>query len=520
MRTTVSGRRSLLISLLLSALAVLIVLPLSARQSKSAKSAAGGQTTSHRNALVASQGAKSDPSQVGSWTAPVNLGVTSIHAALLHTGKVLAWWYPQGDNVNSPAKLYDTVTGKTKDVTVPFPGDFFCSGHTILADGRVLVTGGLLGNPHPGVPDDGITATAIFDPGSETWSQGTPMNLARWYPTDIELPSGQTLTLTGKNEHAFIDLPMEQYDPATEAWTLLPSSANLPQQSSDTYLKMKLLTNGKIFMAGSDADSYTFDPSTNRWALTATMKFGNRYHGAAVILPGLTKVFAAGGTANHAGGSPTATAEVIDFSAPTPQWSFVSPMNIPRYNSNLVILADGTLLEVGGAQTERYGTPVMIPELYDPNIDTWTEMAAQTDSRPYHSTALLLPDGTVWSAGSDDPTKKIAGHSYEIFSPPYLFKGARPSITSAPTSITYNQKFTVTTPDAASVTKVSLVRPGSTTHDNDFDQRYVVLDVKHGTGKLSVTAPPNANYAPPGWYMLVLVNSSGVPSVMPFLQLM
>lgn len=519
MQPMVPCKRHLLIPFLITVLTVLTALPLSARQSKSAKPAASAQTASASHAQAARPGAKNDPSQVGSWAAPVNLGVIAIHAALLHTGKVLAWWYPQGTNVNSPAKLYDTATGKIKDVTVPFSGDFFCSGHTILSDGRVLVTGGLLGNPHPGVPDDGIAATAIFDPASETWSQGTPMNLARWYPTDVELPSGQILTLTGKNEHAVIDLPLEQYDPAAGSWTLLSPSANIPR-GSDTYLKMKVLTNGKIFMAGSNAATYTFDPVTNLWTLTATMNFGNRYHGAAVLLPGLTKAFTAGGTMDHSGGGATATAEMIDLSAATPQWTYVSPMHIPRYHANLVILADGTLLEVGGAQTQRYSDPVQVPELYDPATDTWTEMATQTNARTYHSTALLLPDGTVWSAGSDDPLNKTAGHTYEIFSPPYLFKGDRPSISSAPTSISYGQRFKVTTPDAANVRKVALVRAGSTTHDNDFDQRYVTLDFVRGNGKLSVAAPPNANYAPPGWYLLVIVNSSGEPSVMPFLQLM
>jgi hypothetical protein len=112
------------------------------------------------------------------------------------------------------------------------------------------------------------------------------------------------------------------------------------------------------------------------------------------------------------------------------------------------------------------------------------------------------------------------GTTYEIFSPPYLFKGARPTITGAPTSLGYNRRFIITTPDAPNISTVALIRPGATTHDNDMDQRYVTLTFSKGTGRLMVTSPLNGNYAPPGYYMLVIVNSNGVPSLMPFLQLM
>lgn len=469
------------------------------------------------------QAGKADPSLVGSWTAPIPWGVTAIHAALLHTGaagQVLGWWYPLGSATHSPAKLLDLATGTVTDVTIPFDGDFFCSGQTVMADGRVLVTGGLVGNPYPGVLDKGHPLTAVFDPVTATWSQGPSMNFARWYPTNMEMSNGKILTLTGKNADATaIVLPLEVLDPATNQWTILPASANVSPYS-DTYLKMKQLPSGKIFQAGANAQTRMFSPATNHWTNVGKMNFGTRYHGASVLLPGLTKVLTAGGTQTYPGGGATATAEVIDLSVASPQWSYVAPMNIPRYNANLLLLADGTVLVVGGAQTKKYSDPVQVPELYDPLANTWTEMATQTAPRTYHSTALLLPDGTVWSAGSDDPFNVNTGNAYEIFSPPYLFKGARPTITAAPTSLGYNQKFTITTPDAANIRTVALIRPGATTHDDEMDQRYVILPFTKGSGQLSVTSPLNANYAPPGYYMLVVVNVSGVPSVMPFLQLM
>ncbi|MBZ5704289.1 MAG: DUF1929 domain-containing protein [Acidobacteriia bacterium] len=509
-----SERNQLAVLLLILGLTILMTLPLSAEPAR-----AGQKATNPTAAKKAQVGLRQDPALVGSWGVPQQLGTVGIHAALMHTGKVVFWWYPLGTATNSPAKLLDYATGTITDITIPFDGDFFCSGMTIMKDGRLLVIGGLLGDPFPHVPDKGIPQTAIFDPITETWSPGTNMNFARWYPTAVELNNGTVLALTGKNATATaIVLQMETYNLTTGKWTTLPGSANIGPLS-DTYLKMKLLPSGRIFMGGANAQSLLFSPATNTWKTSAKMNFGNRYHGGVTLLPGLTKVFTAGGTLTYPGGGATATAEVIDTSVATPQWSFVAPMNFPRYNANQVLLADGTILEVGGAQVSKYLSPVTTPELYDPVANTWTEMSVQPNPRTYHSTALLLPDGTVIAAGSDDPANVTAGNEYEIFSPPYLFKGARPTITSAPTSITYKQQFTVTTPDAASITRVALIRPGATTHDNDFDQRFVDMTFTKGTGQLTVTAPLSSNYAPQGWYMLMILNSSGVPSVMPFLQI-
>jgi hypothetical protein len=170
---------------------------------------------------------------------------------------------------------------------------------------------------------------------------------------------------------------------------------------------------------------------------------------------------------------------------------------------------------VGGGATSYYGGPTLIPEIYDPAAGTWTKMAAQTAPRMYHSTALLLPDGRVLSAGQSSGKYEKTG---EIFSPPYLFKGARPVISKAPGTLSYRQTFTVTTPQAASISQVALVRATAVTHSNNFDQRYVKCTFSTSSGTLRVTSPPDANYAPPGWYMLFLVNSTGVPSVATWVQ--
>src|SRR5262249_19210661 len=160
-------------------------------------------------------------------------------------------------------------------------------------------------------------------------------------------------------------------------------------------------------------------------------------------------------------------------------------------------------------------------ELWSPVTQTWTTMASMVTPRLYHSTALLLPDGRVAVAGGGrNYFNNIAYPSAEIYSPAYLFKGARPTITTPPPStLAYGNSFFVGTPDGADIISVALIRNGSVTHAFNTDQTFVPLSFTQTSGGLTVQAPANANLAPPGYYMLFLVTSKGVPSVAPFARL-
>jgi hypothetical protein len=484
--------------------------------------AADAQTTPSKHA-PANKG--SEAASIGSWTAPANLCATdgmctvAANANLLYTGNVVMWYYPT-TTIGSPAMLLNPVTGAVTDVSVPYAMDAFCSGTTIMPDGRVLVTGGNPLSVHD-CPQNTACGTAhvnIFDPATSTWSQAADMNYSRWYPTTITLADGTSITMSGANSSGWLTTQLESYNETTGVWTVLPASANY--QGTDNYPRTVLLPSGLVFKAENLKSTETFNPATNTWASVANTNFGNRYYGGAVLLPGLNKVLIAGGSSISDDGTGTATntAEIINLNSKTPAWTYTGSLTYARMNENLVLLPDGTVLAVGGGGGDgKYSNPVYQAELYNPSSGTWSVMAAQTAQRTYHSTAVLLPDGRVLSAGSDYGDLET---TYEIFSPPYLSKGARPTITSSPTTISYGTQFTISTPDDAFIKTVALIRPGSTTHADDFDQRYVTLTfTDSGNGTLTATAPANGNIAPPGYYLLAIVNKSGVPAVMPFVQL-
>jgi len=213
-----------------------------------------------------------------------------------------------------------------------------------------------------------------------------------------------------------------------------------------------------------------------------------------------------GGTG--AGSIATPTAQGMDFSAANPTWQSVASMPQGRHDMNLVILPDGTLLGVGGNTKGKSDLPQYDTLLYDPAMNTWRTMARQTERRAYHSTAILLPDGRVLSGGDNRPgggNKKL-----EIYSPPYLFKGARPTITSATGTVANGGTLSVQTP--SSVARAVLMAPGATTHANDMHQRLVELQFSQTAGGISAHVPA-AGVAPAGYYMLFILNSAGVPSV-------
>ena len=202
-------------------------------------------------------------------------------------------------------------------------------------------------------------------------------------------------------------------------------------------------------------------------------------------------------------------------------------MTAPRVMADALLLPDGTVAVVGGSSTGRADfavKPVLAVELFDPVAETWSALCRLQVPRSYHATALLLPDARVLIMGKDGlfntEPYNYPEHRVELFSPPYLFRGHRPTILAAPPQVIYDTSFDIETTDAADIASVVLLRAGAATHSFNMDQRHIGLVINtRAPNQLTVTSPPNSNLAPPGFYMLFLVNTAGVPSVAEFLQL-
>ncbi|GEM_PF-6255376 len=467
--------------------------------------------------LTAPLGGRAQPSVEGEWTTPQTWPVVAVHAVVLPTGKVLHYSYPK-DGSGSEAWLWDPATNAFTEVSLNGV-DLFCSGQALLGDGRVFVTGGT----DPASQDPvflGIPDVYTFDPFTETWTRVGEMAVGRWYPTNVALPDGRMLIFSGLDGNGDLTDLVESYDPATNVLQVVPGA----ERFLDLYPRLFLLPSGKIFHAGPEPISALFDPATNTWQDAATSNFGYRGEGTAVLLalepPDYRpRVLIAGGSPNPWGEPPdpaTNTAEIIDLGEPNPTWRYTASMAYGRQHLNAVLLPDGTVLVIGGTASDNDETAaVYAAELFDPVRETWTVLASMQRPRMYHSSAVLLPDGRVLVAGTDGE------FTAEIFSPPYLFQGPRPQIASAPTTIVYGDPFSVNTPDATDIDRAVLVRPGAATHSTNLDQRLIVLELQPGPGadELTLTAPPSAAVAPPGYYMLFLLDASGVPSVARFVRL-
>lgn len=473
---------------------------------------------------------EAQPALNGRWDTLSDLmPMNPVHAVVLRTGKLLVIAGSGHDHAKHAnrifeAAVWDSEMGRiTKRLTLAW--DMFCNGMVVLPNGRALVCGGTLEYPTATHPNRffGEPRTAVFDPINETFADRPNMSGGRWYPTATVLEDGSALVDSGYLENGQPNLTVQRW--MDGVWT--PAGTAFP--GMPLYPRQHLLPTGKVFVSGEKPKSQLYNPATQTFTQVATTNHAQlRTYGTSVLLPLRqphlkAKVMILGGGYRNAQNQAvtTDTTELIDLSNEGVfNWVLGPKMSKPRKQLNATILPNGQVLISGG---ENETSPVQQAQIYDPVSNAFRSASTMQFPRGYHSTAVLLPDARVAAFGGEVRMGEYV-KQVEVYSPAYLFNpdgsaARRPTITSvAPINIRYGATFEVHH-DAPNVSSVVLMRPGAPTHAFDMEQRLVELSFTPASGVLRAQAPPSGKVAPPGYYMLFLLNGQGVPSKAQFVRL-
>lgn len=444
--------------------------------------------------------------------------IGAVHLVHLPNGKFLAFAGGNGVRLWTPPPITSPGRGTFESKPNLNRQDIFCAGHCALADGRVFLAGGAW------VLGFATKQANVFDTTTSTWNPAPypppDVTYNRWYPTCTMLGTNSsgvphlkilvTLGRIHQTQGGFASID-EICNPATApgSWAIGADIGII-----GTYPFNFVLQDGRVFCAGPRRQTRVLDANLTTWTNGPNnIQHPESSHGSAVTFePG--KVLKVGGSLSGVGEPGVKTMTRFDMTVNPPVLQGpnegIALMAFGRRNHNLTVLPDGKILITGGNLIDSNDQPVFEPELYDPVANTISTLPPMDSNGPrwYHSVAGLLPDGRVVVAGGNNHPAQ------QIFRPPYLDGSpTRPVIGSGPSSMTYGNTYTWTyTPTTMAISKVALIKLCSVTHGFCHDQRYVPLAFSASGGTVTVISPANANIAPPGFYMLWLVNSAGVPS--------
>ncbi|MEE2031886.1 galactose oxidase-like domain-containing protein [Rhodococcus chondri] len=451
--------------------------------------------------------------------------INPVHAALLRTGDVLFFAGSGNDADQHAAQQFRTRVWHYPNPGLDAPDtpiDLFCVGQSFLPDGRLLAAGGTERYD----PFYGLKDALIFDPVTMAWSPTQHMAYGRWYPSLVTLADGDVVAVSGLGADNHLSVIPERYHGATSTWPALPSPGPLPM-----YAHLFLLADGRIFYTGGQYGGNNgmrpslWDLGTGQTTIVAGLADpGSRNQAASVLLPPAqdqkVMILGGGGFDLHSPAPALADTRIVDLDDGAPVYQAGPPMMHARMHLSAVLLPDRTVLATGGSAMEEmaHGAPPHA-EIYHPTTGVWTHTAASRVPRLYHSVALLTPDGKVVTAGSN-PARKTEDLRIEMYWPPYLFHGERPTLELATTGVNYGGTVTATVHGPGAPQSFSLVRPSACTHSCDTEQRLVDVAFTAGAGgAVTLHLPTNANLAPPGWYMVFAVDEHKVPSIGQWLHL-
>ncbi len=468
----------------------------------------------------------------GTWGAPVGFPLIPVAAAQLPNGKILTWSSFKADDYvggtgQTITATYDPATGVVTQRTITDTGhDMFCPGISTLADGRILVTGG-----------NDSRMSSIYDPKTDAWTTGPEMTTPRGYQASATLGDGRVFTIGGSwsgghggvagNPHK----SGEVFSLAT-GWTALPDADVVPMLTDDAdpsgdYRKDNHAwlfgwSGGKVLQAGPSRAMNWYTTTGTGGVAPAGIRGddGDAMNGNAVMYDA-GKILTLGGSPSYTDSYATANAYVLTINGTNVTTKRVASLANTRAFVNSVVLPDGQVAVFGG---QNYAVPfsdntsVYNAELWNPATQKFTLMSSSTMPRNYHSVALLMPDGRVFTGGGGLCGPGCATNHFDaqIFTPPYLLNqdgslAVRPVLSSAPTTVGNGKVITVKT--AVPVSAFAIVRMGTATHSVDTDQRRLSLKATAVKGGYHLTIPPDPGVAIPGYWMLFALNAKGVPSI-------
>ena len=534
--------------------------------------------------------AQSGPGTWTSVNTSFNTGITAIHVALYNTGnpvnpaKIVI---VAGSSFNKPPpsgwpnqwQTYNPADG-IKGPTLNMTYDLFCCHQVVLPDGKIFFAGGTELYDESTNPLNcngewrGSKKTYLFNPATETMTAGPDMTEGRWYPTLINLADGRVAAFSGNDNKGTENQLVQIYNPSTNGWqnpphgggggapssyqpnaaggscSDSPNGGTGPQYNAGTYSlapglgdypRMHLMPSGLIMKVGFSNVVQAWNPTTSSigslaagaWTSNLGSTLQSRAYGQSFLLPLENEITATekgrillvGG----GGSSATASTQLLTFTGNT-SFTLTNPpaLNNARKFASQIILPDGKCAVFGGTSGGQGSGFVYTPERFDPdNVSAgWVELPDSTVNRTYHSTALLLPDGRVWTASGTESSDGDGEKKVQFYNPWY-WTASRPVINGTPiVSSSYGDAggtITISTPDAQQLDQiranqkqntVSLVRLNAVTHHYEPNQRLVWLKIqlRPDSNTAIVQSPLNANLAPPGYYMIHVLKG-GVPSI-------
>lgn len=481
----------------------------------------------------------------GQWSAVQEWPVLAVHAVLMDNGKVIAWDATPDDFDDDPhtaevkttrITVWDPVTNTHVQADNNTNTDLFCAGAAHLWDGDLLLAGGDdAPGGAPGFAEGASANSNIFHPNSNSWTRLENMASARWYSTVAALPNGEMLTFGG---NYYIE-PFAEVLSLERRWRALPIGWKQPEEGaapdpnrqpypySGDYQWLQVTPSGRVASFGPHNTMGLVDTAgSGLWETLPNARDSVPYRGYGSFAPyEIGKVLITGGVGYGLPGGEVSQSSAVVLDLNTMRTTPAADMLYSRSQHNLTVLPDGKVLATGGhSSTESLidtNAPVLPSEMWDPDTGEWSEMAALARMRQYHSIGLLLPDARVLVAGGgycgDCTTYNYHEQNAEIYSPPYLFDeqgelAPRPQVSSTPERVNYGAGFSFEVQSSLDLERVIMLKPGSTTHSHNQEQRYIKLDFERSGTTVTAVAPGSRNLAPPGHYLMFALDQNGVPS--------